>query len=382
MKRLWTILWSRLSFCFWSIFALTNPLWAQTGEPQASSLNWVRLEGAEPCITSRKLARKVEELLGRPVFVSAVESELSIEGFVKGLPNSSGWKARVMVSDARGTVLGTREVSTQEPDCSALDDLLVLVIALSIDPEAAFVQLPEQLTPGDSDSTDPAADLLLDLESETEKARAEKAMAIRDPLSSKNQGKNTASNRDKRKGEIPKPFNWRFWFDMGVAWGVGFLPGLGTGLLLQSYLDLPWIWPLQLKLLYWMKSETESRLGGRGHLQVTQGSISICPLSVDFSLGKWVVYGGGQVSVEDASSTGLMNSHDQTFWQFSAEVGCRLYLPITALFGVSLGAELFFPIPRHSYQIDLPDDPEDNSLTLYEASPIAARLEIAAGVHF
>src|SRR5262249_39169402 len=52
-------------------------------ERATSSLNWVRLPGSEECITARALATAVEGRLGRAVFVSASQGDLSIEGRVE-----------------------------------------------------------------------------------------------------------------------------------------------------------------------------------------------------------------------------------------------------------------------------------------------------------
>ena len=50
---------------------------------RTSSLSWVRLEGADQCIGAQELARRVEERVGRRVFVSASQAELSLEGHVE-----------------------------------------------------------------------------------------------------------------------------------------------------------------------------------------------------------------------------------------------------------------------------------------------------------
>jgi hypothetical protein len=74
---------------------------ASAAEPARTSLAWVRLAGAESCIGPKALALAVEGRLARPVFVSAAEAELQLEGHVE--PEKTGFKAHVTLSKASGS---------------------------------------------------------------------------------------------------------------------------------------------------------------------------------------------------------------------------------------------------------------------------------------
>ncbi|QRK11226.1 hypothetical protein JQX13_14800 [Archangium violaceum] len=105
--------------------------------PRPESRWGLRWNGAPGCIQAAPLARAVEARLGRPVF--GPEPGFLIDGVLeRGGP--SGWKARLSLVDARGNVLGSREVSTPEAACTAIEPRLLLVIAVMIDPSAAFAR--------------------------------------------------------------------------------------------------------------------------------------------------------------------------------------------------------------------------------------------------
>ena len=108
--------------------------------PKPSSLSWVRLEGAESCITTQALARAVEARLGHAVFVSPSEAELSVEGSVGPNLGPVKWRATVALRGRDGAMMGTRTLESAEATCATLDDKLALAIAIMIDPEGALTK--------------------------------------------------------------------------------------------------------------------------------------------------------------------------------------------------------------------------------------------------
>ncbi len=95
--------------------------------PQAWRLGWRAPEG---CSSAAELQRALEVKLGQPVFREPAEA--FIEGEV--VPEGGGFKAKVSVTDAKGTSLGQREVSSAEPSCPAIDSRLVFVLSFLVDP--------------------------------------------------------------------------------------------------------------------------------------------------------------------------------------------------------------------------------------------------------
>ncbi len=114
---------------------------AAAAESRTSSLSWLRMPGADACIATQPLARAVEERLGREVFVSAAQADLSVEGRIeKG--RTGGWHAVITMRDPNGTLLGTRELDRPDASCAAMSEPLALVIAVMIDPDAAMRPKP------------------------------------------------------------------------------------------------------------------------------------------------------------------------------------------------------------------------------------------------
>ncbi|MEM9190312.1 MAG: hypothetical protein AAGF12_14100 [Myxococcota bacterium] len=115
-----------------------------------SSLNWVRLPGAEACVGSQALGTEVEALLGRSIFVSSSSAEIAVEARIGPLPEADAtFEAVLAVSAADGTILGERTLRHEGP-CPQFTETLAVVIALLIDPDA-------ELDPSDPEEPERAA---------------------------------------------------------------------------------------------------------------------------------------------------------------------------------------------------------------------------------
>lgn len=120
----------------WSL--LTVSLLSQS--PEAWRLTW---RAPETCTSVDQLVRSVEARVGQPVFREPADH--FIEGDVTA--QNGGWLARLVVTDAKGTPLGQREVVTTEPGCPTLDARLTLVLSLLIDPAGSLRARPMVTTP-------------------------------------------------------------------------------------------------------------------------------------------------------------------------------------------------------------------------------------------
>jgi len=117
-------------------------------ERSTSALSWVRLPGSESCITAPELGARIEKHLGRAALVSPSVADVSIEGRSEASGSGAARRYRVVVGGTRRdtTLIGTREMTSQGTDCRSLDDGLVLVIALMIDP-GALAPAPDPAAP-------------------------------------------------------------------------------------------------------------------------------------------------------------------------------------------------------------------------------------------
>lgn len=91
-------------------------------------LKWNAPEG---CVQAAELAELVERHVGRPLF--AAQAKRHIDGYI-ALEASGATRARLTLLDDANRVLGTREFSTTPSNCRDLDQRVVMVISLLIQP--------------------------------------------------------------------------------------------------------------------------------------------------------------------------------------------------------------------------------------------------------
>ncbi len=119
--------------------ALLLSIWAQAepavSEPVAPlvapAVVWGLTWNSPPdCIRPADLAERIERARGGTTLFGA-HSMLRLEGRIG--PNQGGWRARLTLVDKQGTVMGTRELQSPDPDCRAIDERLVLVASVLMD---------------------------------------------------------------------------------------------------------------------------------------------------------------------------------------------------------------------------------------------------------
>src|SRR5690606_18987279 len=85
----------------------------------------------ESCISRQEIVSKVRRRLGTDPFTG--EPGQWLEGVIRREGHS--WTATLYERDAEGNTLGTREFQSESEDCRELDEAIVLMVALLIDPE-------------------------------------------------------------------------------------------------------------------------------------------------------------------------------------------------------------------------------------------------------
>lgn len=99
----------------------------------ASAATWGLRWSAPPgCIDAPALERAVEARLGKSVF--GFSPDLRITGTL-AQGEKPKWRANLALLDASDLLAGAREIESDAADCHALDEKLVLVIAVMIEPE-------------------------------------------------------------------------------------------------------------------------------------------------------------------------------------------------------------------------------------------------------
>jgi hypothetical protein len=111
-------------------FLFVTATTSQTDAKEVARLEWSRDRGAESCVSREELETAIEVQLGRSVF-GDVAADLLVEGRVNAV--QGGFRAVVRIR-ARGARATTRTVAVRGTDCRALDDALVLVVSVAMDP--------------------------------------------------------------------------------------------------------------------------------------------------------------------------------------------------------------------------------------------------------
>lgn len=229
--------------------------------PRSAALSWVRAPGAETCITLPELATRVEQRVAGLSFVPAAEAEINVEGSIAR--ETHGWAARLVISDTRGQVLGRRELGSSKPDCRSIDDALVLVIALALDPNQEFVALPE----GFASETDPGEALLSDLRAAPPAQRA----PVASPSAAPSPPPSAAA---KPAAEAPSVY-----FEAGAELRalVGLIPAVGFGAAAHGRLVLAASdWAFELRLGGVFPRAARPNGGGIVELGALQAAVGAC----------------------------------------------------------------------------------------------------------
>jgi hypothetical protein len=130
---------------------LVSSVCAQESAVTEPGLNWVRLAGADDCLSAAELADKVELRVGRTLFVATTEAELFVDGSVSGTARQGAadrmFDITLQVSRPGGEVLGERVLAIEGESCSVIDDAVSLVIAVTLYPRSSLVAAGIPLDP-------------------------------------------------------------------------------------------------------------------------------------------------------------------------------------------------------------------------------------------
>lgn len=310
----------------------------------SSSLSWVRLAGAESCISTQALARGIEERLDRKLFVSASDADLSVEGHVER--TDGAWIATVHVRDAQGKDVGTRMLESRDATCEALGKQLVFTLSVMIE---------STLPPKESPPTNP------------ERIVEKKTVFVKVPVA--------APPGERPEARPP----WRFGVDAGLAAGVGLLPAPSLGAKASVAIMPPRFWPIELSGSYWFDQTVTAERGAGADIAMAYGSLAICPL--DIARDHVFVRGcaGGNLGSLRVRGVGFDTPLAGENLLAQAMAGGRFGLRIAGPLFATAALELIVPITRDELIYRAADNSERQ---LYRSAPIAAAGSLGLGVVF
>ncbi|MEO6777244.1 MAG: hypothetical protein ABI467_30225 [Kofleriaceae bacterium] len=282
-----------------------------------AALRWIRADGAATCIADRTLAAALNARLGGPA--DHGRTRIVIDGDIA--PGEAGWTAVIRTTDDHGVVLGRRELREQGGDCHAIDDKLVLVIAMIIDP-----------------------DLL-------EAAPPRPALAPREP--------------------------WRFGAGAAVLAARGLLPGFGFGTAVVALIEPPQAWPIEVGATLWPRDRADAGPGGARLLQLT-GGVAVCPRLGASRIGAISACAGVQAGELRARGFGYTRNELQHEWVADGTLELRLDWRLGRAAGARLGVGAWLPVSRPRFVFH----DAGTDVMVYQPAIVAAVSQIAVWTRF
>ncbi len=344
---------------FAAVAALSLVVSVAGAESRTSSLSWVRMPGADACVATQDLARDVEARLGRAVFVSAAQADVSVEGHIEPNRGGPGFHAVVSLRDAKGALLGTRELTKKEASCDEMRAPLALVIAVMIDPDAALKpkQEPPPLPP-------PEPTVIV----------KEKTVFVEVPAK--------PLETPPPQPPPPKPAKptWETEIDLSFASSVGLLPGAGPGIGLSAIILPPRGPAFSIDSTYFFGTDATADRGAKGTFTTGMGALGVCPLAHRRDAFSFFACAALGLGSEDVKSTGFDTQlGTQSRIIFVPSLDLRGSVRIVGALRASLGLSALFPVMRDSFVYERADG---SQARLFQASPIAGKAAAGLGATF
>jgi hypothetical protein len=240
--------------------------------------------------------------LGRHALVSAAQADLSIEARVEHEGDRARWYAVIALRDAKGTVLGTRELASESVDCGPLRDSVALAMALMIDPDATLHPLPPP-------------------------------PVVAPPV---------AAERDKQApAVIAPPAAWRWNIAAQAAIGFGTLPKASGGVEVDLRATPPRFWQIDLYGGLWAPQTEPVQSHAQTRFTMAYGGLDVCPVRVgDPRQLAFRLCAGGEFGVVQSTSEGFDTMRSQELATLDAVVRGSLDVPLGSALALVFGGRL------------------------------------------
>lgn len=345
---------------------------AQSNQRAGLGLNWVRLEGAASCIASVDLMNRIEERLGRIVFVRTGEAVLTIDGYVRPAPITSdvsaGWLVTFEISDAHGNVLGRRDLDKLEgSDCGVVARAAELIVDLTLDPEGLM---------GAGIPLEPATQALLDELLRGEPSELDPSTLPAARAAAHQQAKKPQSKRELLALEPAEAADDdRVALDVSGVGMLGALPELAAGASLNLSVRVRPSWAFELSFLTLAEQAVDVPRYDLGAASFGYQSLSIAlcrPLA-------WVELCGaaeyGRQSVSASGFRSLRGVQSRELLNVRAHATFRIDL----FYGLFLraSAAAILPLLRQDYVYDS----RQGDLRLFRTGLVVGRVELGLGLY-
>jgi hypothetical protein len=292
-------------------------------------------------VTTQDLARDVEARLGRSVFVSASNADVSVEGRIE--PKSKGgWRAAISVRDDHGALLGTRDLESASASCSDMREELAFVIAIMIDPDAALT--PRHPAPALAPAPAPAP-------APVPVPAPAPAPALAPALA---------------PAPAPSPPRWRLDAGTSLAGTVGLLPDPSLGVHADALLTPPGFVPLEGFAAVFPHDSTGPAPRGVTFWSVLVGG-GLCPLR--FLGSRLALYACAAGIAGALASSGPLSTKPIIGAELEGRISVRLDGPFVLRAGLALVVPFLHPS-------------SGTAANPFQLSPVAGTADVGLGVVF
>lgn len=322
-------------------------------EGETAALGWVRLDGAGACPNAHDLAKRIEARVGRRVLVSASEATMLVEAHVRAT-DAGGLEASIETARADGSALGTRKLSSPGLDCAELADKIALVIAVTIDPNAALdsKSAPKPLPVKPAAPAQPAP------------VRPEIRIVV---------------NRERIVvRDVPRPARpWRTAARVAATASVGLLPGVTPGVSAAVLAQAPGFVPLELSGHVWLEREVNVDSGG-AQFSLFAAGLAACP-RVALRPVQLELCGGVTVGSMRARGFGFDDRAEQARAVALVTAGARLGASLTGPLSLFGGAQIHGAVvrPRFFYE-----DQNGSQRDVHRSAPVGGMAELGLAFDF
>lgn len=349
-------------------------------EQPGLGLNWVRLGGAESCVTATQLMNQLEARVGRILFVRSGEATLSIDGYVAKVGEPQGWAVTLELSDAHGKVLGQRDLGVLPgSDCKVVADTALLILDLTLDPDGSLGSgiplAPEiqheldELLRGEPSELDPST---------LPRSKPLPPNSPNSPGSRSSSPGLSSSTRVKPAANEPEPppavggEGGGPGFDASALAGIGELPGVGLGVAVHA--TLPTRVGLTVELGVASAPTQQAGDGASGaDFTLLLGTLALCPWQPVPVLS---LCGGAEYGSQRVSPTGLGQAlpASQPLVDLLAYASTRVSLLGPLFLQARVGAVV--PVLRNAYRYRS----LEGVRTLYRTAAVGGRAELGLGL--
>jgi hypothetical protein len=281
------------------------------------ALRWDAEGAPAECLSADTLAARVEDYMGRHAFDPASPRLLSVR--VEPTPDTR-LRAVVSIVETDGKVLGEREILTDDATCDALEEPLVLAIALLVDTDLGASSEPEPEAPPPEPEPPEVPE---EPEAPEEAEEAPRVVVVEPPAP-------------------PEP--WGLEVDASLVSVDGLLPSFGFGTEVGLFVAPPGWLPLRARVAGWLPQTEKPTSQGTLDFRLGLAGLMVCPLSVrSGGLGVDACAGADLVAL-NAESHGFDQARVTTQWFAQGSLALRVVIDLPSPWYAALSTGVGIPI--------------------------------------